>query len=74
MSTKINGRGKECRVVCRFGRVARGQWNRSNQESKFDFLAIRQRRVKIDEGLGWCQEREKFTRFLPINFLPLPAP
>jgi len=35
--------------------------NRSNQESKFDFLATVQCLVKIEigEGLGWCQLREK---------------
>jgi len=42
--------------------------NRSNQESKFDFLATHQCLVKIDEGLGWCQEREKIDWQEPGKF------
>jgi len=54
-----------------------GNW--SNQESKFDFLATRQCLVKIDRGTTKNKNRPhqptiKFTGFLPINFLPLPAP
>jgi len=50
-----------------------------NQESKFDFLATHQRLVKIAKGQQKIknhlhQPTIKFTGFLPINFLPLPAP
>jgi len=53
--------------------------NRSNQESKFDFLATHQCLAKIDEGTTKNKNRPrqptiKFTRFLPISFLPLLAP
>jgi len=53
--------------------------NRPNQESNFDFLATRQCLVKIGEGQQKIKNRPhqptiKFTQFLPINFLPLPAP
>jgi len=51
----------------------------SNQESKFDFLATRKCLVKIERGTRKNKNRPhqptiKFPRFLPINFLPLPAP
>jgi len=66
--------------VCLFVRLLVG-WrqdngNRSNQESKFDFLATHQLGhpthqclVKIDEGqLGWCREREKIDWQEPHKF------
>jgi len=56
-----------------------GNGNRTNQKSKFDFLATHRSLVKIDEGQQKNKNRPhqpiiKFTQFLPISFLPLPAP
>jgi len=49
--------------------------NRSNQESKFDFLATRENwRGTTKNKNHPHQPTIKFTRCLPINFLPLLAP
>jgi len=70
------------RPYCTGGRLGWRQDNgdRSNQESKFDFLATRQRLVKIDEGQqkikiirpnrqsnlrGSCQSIFSLSRHLP---------
>jgi len=50
-------------------RVAQDNRNRSNQESKFDFLATGQQLENCPH-----QPTIKLRLFLPINFLPLLAP
>jgi len=70
--------------VCRcFARVAPDNGNRTVQSGiKFDFVATFQCLVKIDEEHSGTTKNKnrphqptiKFKRFLPINFLPLPAP